>query len=281
MRIWAKNYPNDFTPASRKAILDALGKENVAPALLNEFKLLFLKRKCLVPSTGAAAGGSSAGGTNTTASGTTDGSNGSGIGSRGSGIRTLHNGSLTARDYNLSTADGIRPLISPSGSLTARERSTRTIGSEAEFSSTSTSRSDVPSLASSNSSERQSSSLDRKGGIPPSFSGSSLDKFLSSRPSGKKKRSATIDGGPLPDIVAELMSERTRAAALPSSSAPSLTLTSSQSSFQTPQPLSPRHSEKRRLSKDNAHSLSANNVRSVMNVPSSILTKFERKTKST
>ena len=28
MRLWAKNYPNDFTPASRKAVLDVLAKES-------------------------------------------------------------------------------------------------------------------------------------------------------------------------------------------------------------------------------------------------------------
>jgi len=132
MRVWAKSYPHDFTPASRKTILEALKQGSGDASLVNEIKLLFLKR-----------------------------------------VPNLHL-SPAGADHP-SSSNGADPLLPPpssssSGNATSGPRRGSVIffGSEG-----------APST----------SPLERRGGMPPSFS-DIMDHALTSR----KPRSATIDG---------------------------------------------------------------------------------------
>jgi hypothetical protein len=254
MRLWAKTYPNDFTPASRKAVLDVLTKESGGnAALLNEFKLLFLKRKINLPS--ASSEPSLA---------TPSESDGNGLATRGSsGVRLFRSGSLTARGVNagMNTEAAQCSLTgsTTSGNLTAREYNRSS--ARAEDSSTST---------------QQQTTTERQGSIPASLSGGSLDKMFAQRHTGKKQRSATIGAGPLPQLTPDDAPSGTRdfrdrpspRDTTPLTASSSSFLSSSLSSSHASPPPSPKATptttttDGRRLNKE--QSLSTNNVRSVL-----------------
>lgn len=268
MRIWAKNYPNDFTPASRKAVLDVLTKETGGnAALLNEFKLLFLKRQANPPAAGSAQEPTTTtGGGDSVVNGNASG----GLGTRGgSGVRLFRSGSLTARGTNGAAAAAVSASLTSSthaGSLTAREYKPPSGRAGADDNGESR-----PSTTSATAGATM-------GPIQASLSGGSLDKMFASRRTGKKQRSATIGGGPLPQLAStpDVVEFRERPslpsprAQPPSSSSSSSFLSSSLSSSHASPPASPRTTamiEGRRLNKE--HSLSTNNVRNAIIVAAS------------